>query len=449
MPQLRRRCQWRRHGAEGVCAFIGLTVATGHAQTPAIDERISWLRQHAVEVRTLDPSDENFTDLVLLGEAIGEARIVLLGEATHGDGAAYLAKSRLVKFLHQHKGFDVLAWEAGFYECAKAGKALAAGPRETQWRAAVDKAGPVLSTREKCRPVLDYIRATQRTARPITLVGMSWYTYGDSALFDDAIAFFEATDPSLPTRAQRQALVRLKKFLSDLDSHRRPQVPTKPPEVEHLEAMIGMLQRDPGGKFLCKHGAREVGFMRLALENLKGFTEFWHRPLTKGGADDNPLGVLEGKNVVFLAEEYFPNRKLIVWAHNGHIARGTSQVEELKPKFKFAETIATGQRIHDALGDAVYSVMLIAHGGKTNGWWGEPRELSAPPEGSLEDLMHRAGLKLVFLDLRRLPSDHWLRRRLVARPVSYAPMRADWSRVYDGVFFIDTMTPGTTVPAPP
>ncbi len=58
--------------------------------------------------------------------------------------------------------------------------------------------------------------------------------------------------------------------------------------------------------------------------------------------------------------------------------------------------------------------------------------------------MHRAGLKQAFVDLRGLPPGHWLRERQVARPVSYAPMRADWSQVYDGLLFIDTMTPSTS-----
>lgn len=416
------------------------------AQAAPLEERLSWLREHAVEVRTIDSADEDFRDLKPLGESIGDARVVLLGEATHGDGAAFLAKGRLVKFLHQRKGFDVLAWEAGLYDCARAGKALAAGG---PWRPAVKKILPIWLESEQCWPVMEYVRTTQGTTRPITLVGMSWYTYGDSALFDDAIAFFEATDPALPTPDQRRALARLAKFLGDLDSHHRPVAPTRPPEIEHIEALIELLGRDPGDKFRREHGAREVGFMRLALENLKGFMEFWYRPLTRGGADDNPLCVLEGRNVLFLAREYFPQRKLMVWAHNGHIARSTPQIEELKPKFKFDETIATGQRIHDALGDAVYSVAFTSYDGKTTGWWHEPRELSAPPEGSLEDLMHRAGLKYAFVDLRRLPPDHWLRGRLVARPVSYAPMRANWTQVYDALFFIDHMTPTTARNADP
>ncbi len=410
-------------------------------QVAPIKERLAWLRGHAVKVRTLDPEDEDFTDLEPLGEAIRDARIVLLGEATHGGGSTFLAKGRLIKFLHQRKGFDVLVWESGFYECAKAGEALAAG---APWRDAFERALLTLwSKSEQCRPVMEYVHATQQSDRPITLAGMSWYTYGDSALFDDVIAFFEAAEPALPTPDQRQALARLESFLADPSRHRRPKASVNPPELEHIEAMIDRLKRDPGNKFRRRHGGPKVGLMRMAMENLGAFIQFWHRPRTRGGADDNPLGVQEGRNVLFLAREYFPRRKLIVWAHNGHLARGSSQIKELKSKFRINETIAAGERIHDALGDDVYSIMFTAHGGERGTWSAEPRELPVPSEGSLEDLMHRAGLERAFVDLRRLPPDHWLRGRLTAHPVSYAPMRADWGLVYDGVFFINTMTPST------
>ncbi len=427
---------------------LSLIVQTAVGCGPAgrAERQLTWLRQHAVKVRSLDPSDEDFADLEPLGEAIGDARVVLLGEASHGEGATSLAKGRLLRFLHQRKGFDVLAWEAGFYDCAKAGRALAAGQAE---RDMIARGVPAWTRVEQCRPVMDYVRATQRSARPIALVGMSWYTFGDSALFDDAIAFFEAADAALPTPKQRRALARLQQFLGDLGSHRRPKTEVKPPELVHLEAMIDMLKRDPAGKFRRAHDPREIGFMRLALENLESFVQFWHKPLTRGGADDNPLGVIEGRNVVFFAREYFPQRKIIVWAHNGHIARGTSRIDELESKFKFSEVIATGERIHDALGDAVYSIMFTSHGGRSNGWWNEPRDLPPPPRGSLEDLLHRASLKRAFVDLRHLPPDHWLRDRLVAQPVSYAPMRADWAQIYDALFFVDTMTPSTSMSVDP
>jgi erythromycin esterase-like protein len=50
-----------------------------------------------------------------IGKSIGEADIVLLGEPSHGDGGAMQMKTRLVKYLHEQKGFDVLLFEADLY----------------------------------------------------------------------------------------------------------------------------------------------------------------------------------------------------------------------------------------------------------------------------------------------------------------------------------------------
>ncbi len=41
--------------------------------------------------------------------------MVLLGEQHHGDGATFQAKTRLVKYLHEQKGFNVLVWESDVY----------------------------------------------------------------------------------------------------------------------------------------------------------------------------------------------------------------------------------------------------------------------------------------------------------------------------------------------
>ena len=57
----------------------------------------------------------------------------------------------------------------------------------------------------------------------------------------------------------------------------------KPPEFVHLEAMMDMLERDAQGKFRRAHDPCKIGFMRPALENLQGFVQFWHKPLTRRG----------------------------------------------------------------------------------------------------------------------------------------------------------------------
>jgi erythromycin esterase len=46
----------------------------------------AWLQKHVLPVRTIDPQDADFTDLMPLAEKIGGARVVALGEQSHGDG---------------------------------------------------------------------------------------------------------------------------------------------------------------------------------------------------------------------------------------------------------------------------------------------------------------------------------------------------------------------------
>ncbi|MCI0585478.1 MAG: erythromycin esterase family protein, partial [Planctomycetes bacterium] len=93
----------------------------------ALDSGIrKWLDARAVKVRSLDEKAP-LGDLAPLKEILKDARIVQLGENTHGDGACFEAKVRLVRFLHEEMGFEVLAFESGLFECESANGLLRKG----------------------------------------------------------------------------------------------------------------------------------------------------------------------------------------------------------------------------------------------------------------------------------------------------------------------------------
>lgn len=95
--------------------------------TDVAPRHVRWIQQNAVRFNSIDPADTDFSDLQSLKQMIGDARIVQLGEQSHGDGACFQTKIRLIKFLHQEMGYDVLAFESGIYDCRRAWQAFQQG----------------------------------------------------------------------------------------------------------------------------------------------------------------------------------------------------------------------------------------------------------------------------------------------------------------------------------
>lgn len=78
--------------------------------------------QPADRVYPVDFSVSFGNQLEPLAAAIGDSRIVLLGENGHGVGSITEAKVELVFYLADALGFDVLIFESGFFECGNAGR---------------------------------------------------------------------------------------------------------------------------------------------------------------------------------------------------------------------------------------------------------------------------------------------------------------------------------------
>lgn len=74
-----------------------------------------FVTENRVDIKTISPDSTNFSELEAIGQAIGDSRVVMMGEQDHGDSPAFLAKTRLIKYLHEKKGFNVLAFESDFF----------------------------------------------------------------------------------------------------------------------------------------------------------------------------------------------------------------------------------------------------------------------------------------------------------------------------------------------
>jgi erythromycin esterase-like protein len=93
--------------------LAGVTaLAQGGAPTPS---QLAWLKANAIEIKSVD-AGTGFGDLQKLKAAVGAARIVSLGEATHGTREIFQMKHRLTEFLASELGFTIFSIEANMPE---------------------------------------------------------------------------------------------------------------------------------------------------------------------------------------------------------------------------------------------------------------------------------------------------------------------------------------------
>jgi erythromycin esterase len=264
------------------------------AQDPPDDPRALWLAENAVPVRSIAPldPDDDFADLAPLVELIGDARVVGLGEQTHGDGATFHAKTRMVRFLHQVMGFDLLVWESGMFDCSRVEAALASGkPMREAWRSGVF---PVWAASNEVQPLFDYVDATRTTDAPAELeLG------------------FETIDYLL----QQDGMVSAGEHAED----------DWRAAAEAIAELVAALQ-DPDGPCAALD-ARERSFAGRTLQNLGAVAEmgYWSgggRSRAQGDALLNYALAREpamADTLVWLARERYPERRLIVWAASSHL----------------------------------------------------------------------------------------------------------------------------------
>jgi erythromycin esterase-like protein len=94
--------------------LLAADVVSARAQvaTPA---QIEWIRRYAIRFETV-VAGHGFGDVQPLKQLIGDARIVALGEPTHGSHEVFQMKHRLLEFLVEEMGFSIFSIEANMPE---------------------------------------------------------------------------------------------------------------------------------------------------------------------------------------------------------------------------------------------------------------------------------------------------------------------------------------------
>lgn len=389
-----------------------------------------WVQQHAIPIYAISPDSTDYADLVPLGNAIGEARIVMLGEQDHGDASTFTAKTRLIQYLHEKKGFNVLAFESEFF-------GLTDGWDKTRGQpAAIDSLIAryltyVWAGCDACQPLLtQYIPATQRTSYPLRLAGI-----------DCDLA------PKYVIPALENLLSALQVPLATSTNYSSETLPLIRNWGRNLHDTVlnyRYLQLMSSIKTQLKDKLPAGNIWPQVIDNLVAMDSVWkYNNYSTFWIMSNARDAQMAANLNWLVTQRYAGEKIIVWAHNYHVSKysGHYGVGYLNNGI----TMGTAFTNSPTINDQTYILGFSSYEG-TTGWVNRPPyPLPKKVSDGFESWIP-ANLDYAFLDFKafnRIAPGFDKNFNLAAGGINrtwyHKDMEAPWNKIFDGVFFIRNM----------
>lgn len=405
-----------------------------------------WIAANHHPIRSLHSRYSD--DLQFLKPRIGTRRLVQLGESGHGVREFNRARVRLIRFLHQEMGFEVLAFESGIYDCWYANERLATATAEQSMR---DCIYGVWHTEELVE-LFEYVRHTQGTNRPLILAGFdmknsaSHTIQSSPAFLHDVIApvdaGYAARARDLETsfyaeRGRASAATTSAQGFADsiraIDERERLTVRYDSLLAfidARLPALIAARPHQPGAVLVARQAVYSRPRELVGMKNPNSF-EGWD-------ARDRTMA----EHLDVLMDEVYPGKKVMVWAHNAHVMHNRETIVRLDLNQSPAK--AMGGYVAERRRAELYTIGLFMYRGSAAFNSRQVYTVQRPLENSLEALFHRTGRRWAFVDLLHQP-------RSAGTEWMYTPNPAkewgifDYDMVirdaFDAILFVDAVTP--------
>jgi protein-L-isoaspartate(D-aspartate) O-methyltransferase len=383
---------WPEPGSDGVAATTGAQSAA-----PAIVRR----KPHVASL--LAEACEPFAGvddakLEPLLERIGGARVVLLGEATHGTAEFYALRARITQELVARHGFRIVAAEADWPDAARVDRWL---------RAQQEPAGrPVAFTRfptwmwrnREMLALFEWLRRFDHGREPedqAGFYGLDLYSLYHS--IGAVVRYLHDVDPDT-ARVARQRYGCLSPWEGDPAAYGRAALTSRYAGCEgEVVAMLGDLL-DKRMKYTQSDGDRF--FDALQNARLVADAERYYRVMYYGGRESwNLRDQHMFDTLAALLQFRGEGSKAVVWAHNSHV--GDAAATEMGSRGEHN----IGHLCRRHFGRAAYSIGFGTDHGTVMAAdeWDEPgRVMKVRPAraDSYEGTAHESGVPAFLLPLR-------------------------------------------------
>jgi|GEM_PF-6485840 len=145
------------------------------------------------------------------------------------------------------------------------------------------------------------------------------------------------------------------------------------------------------------------------------------------------------KNILWNADSLYRNEKIIIWVSAYHAMRDLAEAESIYDCCIYPGIRTAGDLVYrSTLKDSMYTIAFIRGVGES----GLANDLVKLPslkikKGSLEQYLHRKGIKFGFVDFHEWKED----RPFYMNPTFAKYQKEKWYKMYDGVIYINKMEP--------
>jgi erythromycin esterase-like protein len=358
-------------------------------------EAVSAIREAAEPLPA--PDDPAFGPLF---DRFGEARVVLLGEASHGTSEFYRARAAITRRLVEAHGFTIVAAEADWPDASTLDAFARHKPAPALDGEAFTRFPTWMWRNTDVDAFLRWLRAHNEPLPPERRAGFYGLDlYNLQASMRAVIDYLDRVDPEAAAVA-RERYGCLQPWSAEPQGYgRRAFSRGSAP----CEAAVVAMARDLHARALSDAARDPDAHLDAEINaRLVRDAEAYYRAMFYGAAESWNL---RDRHMFETLERVLdvkgPGAKAVVWAHNSHIgdARATDMGRR-RGEWNI------GQLCRERFGDEAALIGFGTHAGTVAcaADWDEPMEVkrvNPSRPGSYERLMHDSGLGRFLLDLRR------------------------------------------------
>ena len=361
-----------------------------------VADAAAWLTNVAAPLATTQPGPD-VSDLAPLGAMVGAAHLVGMGEGTHGTREFFQLKHRVFQFLVREMGFTHFAIEASWPEADDVNRYVLTGQGDPAhllsrlyfwtWNA-----GEVLALIEWMREW----NVTAPASRRVQFLGFDIQFPG--AAMDSVASFIGRVDSARASFVGSKYECIAPYRNNGAVFSRSPTDYAALPQTERdacnrsLQDVIDLI----GANSVSYSGASSDSAYSRALHSARAVQQFEELASASGSSSASAVAVRDrcmAENVQWLMRQAGPGARMMLWAHNGHVASRSGWM---------------GGALRTVYGADYVNLGFLFGTGSFNARGlegGTPTDLrtfnaSLVPEGSLESVFMATGRPLLLFDTR-------------------------------------------------